>query len=357
MSVSTTTGRRTTAADVAREAGVSPATVGFVLNRTKGQTISEATRARVLAAAKQLKYKPYQAARALRSGRSKIVLLVLPEWPLEHALRTNLETLTRALGDQGYSLVTFTPQQSSRVTPLWAILDPAVVIGYKPFSREELADLMSLGIRNIIPDPAAAPVVEASGFESGPRLQAEYLLGLGHRHLGFAYPPDPRLAVIAEARLNLVKEVCLDAGVNLPVVRQVHYADRSGASAAREWLEAGVTAVIAYNDDVAADVIAGAVRQGISVPGDLSVVGHDNSPLAGRYLPSITSVEVDMEGLGLYTAGLALHLAEGDLPPDPPANVAWVVPRESTAPCAPAASPHGPRERTWPENQEDRSNS
>src|SRR6476620_66018 len=102
MGMTTTVGRRTTAADVARKAGVSPATVGFVLNRTKGQTISEETRARVLAAAQQLNYKPHQAARALRSGRNKIVLLVLPDWPLEHSLRTNLEVLTHALAAHGY---------------------------------------------------------------------------------------------------------------------------------------------------------------------------------------------------------------------------------------------------------------
>jgi DNA-binding LacI/PurR family transcriptional regulator len=332
MGVTTTVGRRTTAADVARKAGVSPATVGFVLNRTKGQTISEETRARVLAAAQQLNYKPHQAARALRSGRNKIVLLVLPDWPLEHSLRTNLEVLTHALAAHGYVLVTFTPLPESTATPLWAILEPAVVIGYATFSKEDIADMKSLGITNIIPSPDATAAPASTDFASGPRLQAEHLLSLGHQRLGYACPPDPRLRDFIQERLQLVNRVCTEAGIPQPIVRQVNYQDDSGAAAAAEWREAGVTAVIAYNDETAADVIAGAVRSGIRVPEDLSVVGHDNSPLAERFMPSISSVAVDMERLGIYTAAIALHLAEGHPLPDPPSGTTSLVRRESAIP-------------------------
>ncbi|MBT2539091.1 substrate-binding domain-containing protein [Arthrobacter sp. ISL-69] len=75
--------------------------------------------------------------------------------------------------------------------------------------------------------------------------------------------------------------------------------------------------------------MASAVRTGIRVPEDLSVVGHDNSPLAARYMPSISSVAVDMERLGLYMAGVALHLAEGHPLPEPPSGAASLVRRES----------------------------
>lgn len=327
--MATMTGRRVTAADVAREAGVSPATVGFVLNRTKGQTISEETRNRVLAASERLNYRPHQAARALRSGRNKIVLLVLPDWPLEHSLRTNLEVLTHELASHGYTLVTYTPLADSTATPLWAILEPAVVIGYRQFSDEDLADMKSVGIRNIIPDRASAQ--PSSDFASGPKLQAEYLLGLGHTRLGFARPADPRLEEFVAARLHLVRQVCSEAGISAPVVRQVDYQDGTSASAVTAWREAGVTGVVAYNDETAADVISAAVRKGIRVPDELSVIGHDDSPLAARFLPAISSVGVDMERLGLYTAAIALHYAEGHPLPDAPAGTALIVPRESVA--------------------------
>jgi DNA-binding LacI/PurR family transcriptional regulator len=243
-----------------------------------------------------------------------------------------LEVLTHALAAHGYALITFTPLPDSTATPLWAILEPAVVIGYEPFSREEIADMQALGIRNIIPSPDATANPLLVDFTSGPRLQTEYLLGLGHRRLGFACPADPRLEEFTKARLQLVNEVCSEAGISLPMVRQISYLDASGTIAAAEWRDAGVTAVIAYNDETAADVIVGAVRSGIRVPEDLSVVGHDNSPLAARFLPSISSVAVDMERLGLYMAGLALHLAEGHPLPSTPGMVASLIGRESAIP-------------------------
>src|SRR6185312_9765886 len=74
--------RRVTSADVARLAGVSRATVSYVLNETPGQTISISTRGRVLDAAARLGYAPSAAARTLRTGRSDVVLCLLPDWPI-----------------------------------------------------------------------------------------------------------------------------------------------------------------------------------------------------------------------------------------------------------------------------------
>ena len=71
--------RRITASDVARSLGLSRATVGFVLNNTPGQTIPQATRDRVLAEAERLGYRANLAAQTLASGRSRIILLVLPQ--------------------------------------------------------------------------------------------------------------------------------------------------------------------------------------------------------------------------------------------------------------------------------------
>ena len=70
--------RRATAADVARSVGVSRATVGYVLNDTPGQTISATTRDKVIETARTLGYRPRAAAQALATGRTHLVLLVLP---------------------------------------------------------------------------------------------------------------------------------------------------------------------------------------------------------------------------------------------------------------------------------------
>src|SRR4051794_41190218 len=85
--------RRITSADVAREAGVSRTTVSYVLNETPHQKIPDATRQRVLDAVARLEYAPSAAARALQSGRSDVVLCLLPDWPIGPAVRGPLGAL------------------------------------------------------------------------------------------------------------------------------------------------------------------------------------------------------------------------------------------------------------------------
>ena len=95
----TSRGRRVTSGDVAKEAGVSRATVSYVLNDSPHQKIAEATRERVWEAAARLGYAPSAAARALRTGRSDIVLGVLPDWPIHHVLGRLIQQLTNAFAE------------------------------------------------------------------------------------------------------------------------------------------------------------------------------------------------------------------------------------------------------------------
>ena len=93
--------RRPTAADVARLAGVSRATVSYVLNDTPHQVIPAHTRERVRAAAAELGYTPSVAARALITGRSDVVLLLLPDWPIGPTVGALLESLSDAFASTG----------------------------------------------------------------------------------------------------------------------------------------------------------------------------------------------------------------------------------------------------------------
>jgi DNA-binding LacI/PurR family transcriptional regulator len=89
--------------------------------------------------------------------------------------------------------------------------------------------------------------------------------------------------------------------------------------------------VIAYNDDVAAVVVGAALRAGLEVPGQLAVVGHDDTPLAAIFVPSLSSVHQDDVGLGRQLAAVALNAADGrPLPDGDPALTATLVRREST---------------------------
>jgi DNA-binding LacI/PurR family transcriptional regulator len=221
-----TTRRRVTAADVARSLGVSRATVGFVLNDTPGQTISEATRARVLAEAARLGYRPHTAAQALASGRSHLILLVLPDWPMEYSMRRNIEEASLVLEGAGYSLVTYTPHESSRVRPLWESLNPDVVMGLLPFSDDDIESLHASGVSRIVPDPDhAAAWEEGASITTGPSLQVRHLHDLGHRRLAFAAPTDARLSGLVDARQRAAREAATALGIEVMDVRAVDQAD------------------------------------------------------------------------------------------------------------------------------------
>lgn len=307
-------GKRVTAADVARSLGLSRATVGFVLNDTPGQTISEATRERVLAEAARLGYRPHTAARALASGRSHIVLLLLPDWPMEHNMRAHLDEAALVLDQAGYSLVTTTPHPGGQAAPLWEVLDPDVVIALAPVSDAQFAAVSATRARTIIPGRDELGTGEELHFAEGPRLQVEHLLARGSRCVAFAGSTDARLAGLVAERRELAAATHRElAGVPLAASGDVD-ADNATALVA-SWVAEGIDGVVAYNDDVAALVLGAALRQGVAVPDRLAIIGHDDTPLAGLIVPALSSVRVDSAGLGRFVAELALSRATDAAPP------------------------------------------
>jgi len=324
--------KRVTAADVARSLGLSRATVGFVLNDTPGQTIPEATRERVLAEAKRLGYRANTAARALASGRTRIILLVLPDWPLDYSMRTHLDEASLALDQAGYSLVTMTPHPGGHARPLWETLRPDVVIGMTPFDADRLAEIRASGVEHVIPPVSAGEdgAVGDLGYVDGPRLQVEHLLSRGRTRLAFAASPDPRIADLVAQRGELAART-LSERTGARLVAQVAVAEADIAEHVADWLTAGVDGVVAYNDDVAALVLGAALRAGVRVPGDLAIVGHDDTPLARLVVPSLSSVRIDTAGIGRYLADLALSAATGSPPPIAgPETDAHLVERETS---------------------------
>lgn len=328
----TTASKRVTAADVARSLGLSRATVGFVLNDTPGQTIPEATRARVLAEARRLGYRPHTAARALASGHSRIVLLVLPDWPLDYSMRTHLDEASLALDEAGYSLVTMTPHPGGQAQPLWETLSPDVVMGMTPFSAEMLQKLRASGIQHIFPDrPAGETDADDDlGFVAGPALQVEHLVGRGRRSLAFAGSTDPRIAGLVAQRRSLARSRILEL-TGRSLVADADIDSESAAATVAEWVANGVDGVVAYNDDIAALVAGAALRAGVAVPHRLAVVGHDDTPLAALFVPALSSIRIDTAGIGRYLAELALSAASGSAPPQAgPETEARLVVRESS---------------------------
>lgn len=324
--------RRVTATDVARSLGLSRATVGYVLNNTPGQSIPATTRERVMAEAARLGYRPHRAAQALASGRSMIILLVLPDWPMEHSLRLTLETASHVLDEAGYALVTYTRHEGGQARPLWELLNPDVVIAWTAITAAERTSMRASGITRILPVlQQERSALSSPALTAGTRLQIAHLYEQGHRRLAFATSVNGRFSLLAQGRAAAAREAADRLGAELLDLRPVDHRDGSVARAVREWHERGITAVAAFNDDIAAMTVAAAQRAGLSVPGDLAVIGHDDTPMAGMLYPSLSSVSIDNVGQGHYLANQALHAAEDrPLPEAPPDLHAAIVVREST---------------------------
>jgi DNA-binding LacI/PurR family transcriptional regulator len=324
--------RRVTAADVARAAGVSRATVGFVLNRTPGQTISEPTRDRVLSAAQRLGYRPHRGAQALRRGSSKIILQMLPNLPSGFSIQSFLDEAESRLAESGFTLVSQVHRPEGATRPLWETLDPDVVVSLMPLDQDTAATIRACGVAHILPDPDNREAEERhlrSLWTTGPRMQTDHLHQRGHRVLAFAGSADPRLEMLSTSRRDAAFARAAELGLPQPSAAGWDFG--GGIDTVREWVAAGVTGVVAYNDDIAAMVLAAATRAGIRVPGRLAVVGHDDTPVARLTVPELSTVRLDGRRMGREMADHALRLAANRPAPIPdPTPLLTLVHRESS---------------------------
>ncbi|SKC69066.1 LacI family DNA-binding transcriptional regulator [Okibacterium fritillariae] len=331
MDTQTDTGkasRRVTAKDIATSLGVSRATVGFVLNNTAGQTISEATRRRVIAEAHRLGYRPHSAARALASGRTNTVLLILPDWPIDFSVRNNIEEASNALDDAGYTLLITTPHDSGRARPLWETVDLDAVMGYLPFTPQAIEAMRAAGVTRIVPDPdTLAPPYD----EPGTTMQVEHLADLGHRALAYADTADRRLTTLGQERWAAARLAAETAGCRIERAA-IDLDNESATTAVLSWRAASVTGVLAYNDDVAAALVGAALRAGIDIPGELSVIGHDDAPIARLFEPRLSTIRLDTAGLGRQLAALTIASIEGSdtAPAEQATPTVQLIERDST---------------------------
>ncbi|MCA2214021.1 LacI family DNA-binding transcriptional regulator [Jidongwangia harbinensis] len=319
--------RRVTSADVARMAGVSRATVSYVLNETPHQTISAGTRGRVLDAAARLGYAPSAAARTLRTGRSQLVLCLLPDWPIGNEVGALLGNLSSALARQGLTFVAHPGSREDRpISEIWKAITPAAVLAFAEFSDDEIDAMRAAGVALVVAllgrSRQRRRELEVPQHLVG-RLQAGHLAGQGHTRLGYAYPDDDRVRIFAEPRLDGVRAGCTAHGLDAPLVQTVPLDPEAAATAVRRWRDAGVTGVCAYNDEVALAVLAGLRRRGLRAPDGLAVVGVDDIPAARLAEPALTTVTTDQTAVAAHLADTVVAAINGR--PEPAASVADLV--------------------------------
>jgi DNA-binding LacI/PurR family transcriptional regulator len=304
------TGRRVTAEDVANRAGVSRATVSYVLNDHPHQTIPEGTREKVLQAAAELDYTPLASARILRRGRSDVVVMLIPDWPLGSVLPQVMDAVATELDPHGLELFLHRCSRSRPVRTLWSAITPAAVIRLGSLGLDEDESLRRSQIGYLLElanTELERGLVLFPGVQTG-RLQAEHLAFRGHRRIGYAWPADPRLEGFAKARLEGVRTACADLGLDLPELRSVGLNPSEAVEAISAWRKAGVTAVCAFNDEIALALIEALRRQGLEVPADLGLVGVDNLPWGAHSDPPLSTVAPNPERIGHV---IAQHVIAG----------------------------------------------
>jgi len=320
--------KRITSTDVARAAGVSQTTVSFVLNDKPGHSIPEATRRRILEVARQLDYRPHGSARALAAGRSDVALFSVPDLPVGGAISRFVEELAAALAVHGLTLVTHLAGAHGRpLADVCAAVNASVVVGVTSFDDDTVQALYRAGADLVVPSGVTA---SAAANPVG-RLQAEYLIGQGHRRIGYAMPAHPGLREMAEERLNGAADACAVAGIDPPAALGMGLEIADAASAVGQWAAQSVTGVCAFNDETAIAVLAGMRECGLTAPADLAVIGVDDIPTARLTAPPLTTVGYDLRQAGRQRAEMIVASLTGREPRHDPAHEDWKVVQRSSA--------------------------
>ncbi len=322
-------GTRPTKADVARLANVSPATVSYVLNNVKGQTISAQTRAAVQDAAKSLGYRPNLAARNLARGGSGVVLYIVPRISLGELLLEVGSRLTTELARHGVVLsLQFETDDGRNVIDAVADLNPIAVTSVFPLGGAALEAVTAAGIPQIYLGSAQLHAMGELHLSIG-RMRIEHLVARGHRRLAFAFAGDTTLRPLGDYWLSGLQA----AAAALPeIVTATVAADGSDAAAVvRNWVESGVTAVCAQSDETALVVLHGIREAGLRCPQDLAVMGVDAIPLGAVSGPPLTSVGLDAKTIvEVSVAAMMTELGFPSVREPSSENVAHLIQRAST---------------------------
>ncbi|MBF8191227.1 LacI family DNA-binding transcriptional regulator [Nonomuraea sp. K274] len=320
--------------DVAVLAGVSAMTVSRVLNAP--DRVRAETRARVLAAVRELDYRPNQAARQLVTGRSGVLGVVSIDTTLYGPAAT-LYCIERAARHAGYNVSIASLSSLNRKSMEEGVqrLRAQAVDGVIIVAPHESA---SDGLRHL---PAEMPVVAVDAGDdipvpvvkvdqaAGAARATRHLLSLGHETVWHVAGPADWLD--ANGRIDGWRGVLEAAGRPVPEVLRGDWSSRSGYQLGRRLAgEPGVTAVFVANDQMALGVLRALREAGRRVPEDVSVAGFDDIPESAYFWPPLTTVRQDFGQVGSYAFHLLLDRMAGVEPEARRLIEPELVVREST---------------------------
>ena len=337
--------KRITLRDVARQAGVSPTAVSFAYNAP--HQLSQSTRERILETADELGYQPHPVARTLATGRTNTIGLVMPtslDWILHDPLFGLILGEIGTVCDEEKVRILIVPAVGA-VSP--GMLATIAADGFVLFSihrSHPLGKVVERANRPLVmingDENLRVPMFNVDDF-NGAYTACKHLLDKGHRRIavGTIGPRDDGVIIPTfERRLLGYEAAVRDAGLPPSTLCPVFIRgllSMGEESFAKIWsLTPRPTAALCVSDVRALGVLNGARKAGISVPGDLAVVGFDNLPDSAVSTPPLTTLNQDLSGrirLALRTLfALIADETSDDNPPPPHITPLELVVREST---------------------------
>jgi len=332
--------RSVTIMDVAREAGVSYATVSRVVNNKR--SILPDTRARVLDAMQRLGYTPNLQARSLAGGSSQVVGLVVHDVWTSYAFEI-LRGIDAELAAADYDLLLYTSRQraaneAAHVAALTQgmaegllLLLPRQLGSYLEQLRQVHFPFVLIDHEGVVGDGPAVGATNVRGSYEG----TSYLLDLGHARIGFI-TGNMQLGA-ARDRLSGYQAALLERNVPFDprLVVEGDFFQARGRLAARRLLELDPppTAIFASNDVSAFGALQATHELGLEVPTDVSIIGFDDIPQAADAQPPLTTVRQPLEEMGRTAARLLLsQIRQPESAPERVELATELVVRASTAP-------------------------
>jgi LacI family transcriptional regulator len=298
--------QRATILDVAARAGVHAATVSRTINVP--EKVAPETRRRVEAAIEELGFVPNRAARGLITGRTGNVAVIVPDITNPHfaALVRSVERSARQSDLQVLLVDTgeHADEEVRAVESLSREVDGFIVVSPRRLHRalEALGSAPAVFVNRPVPEHASILLRTAPAVADA----LQHLAGLGHARV--AYLGGPSGSWAAGERRSAVRRSSVTVGIDVTELAVREPTFEAAAAVVPDVTTSGVTAVLAFNDQMALGVVAGLRTLGIAVPDDISVVGFDDVPMAAMVAPPLTTISLPASAVGAVAVAM---LGEG----------------------------------------------
>ncbi|MDL4772387.1 LacI family DNA-binding transcriptional regulator [Actinomadura xylanilytica] len=323
---------RPTSRDVAQAAGVSQSTVSLVMGGKWTGRVSPATARSVRRAAAELGYRPNLAARNLRLGTTRTVLLMVPTLtaPFFGPVYTGA---ARVAVQHGFGVVVYPWPDDARPADSPFAVPHEAIDGILASSMAVAALDRFHGTPAVMLDSdpeGAAPTVDFD-VAGGMRAVAAHLAGLGHRRIGHVAAAVDQWTFRARGDALAAAVAALPGGVLTRATAAIEVGSAKAAAGRLLDRPAAPTALVCDDDLIAAGAYKAALARGLTVPSDLSVTGFDDVLLATALEPELSTVRLPAEELGVQGMTALIELLGGGRPAARSLPARLVV-RGSTAP-------------------------